>query len=66
LIDSGLVVGGDEKQAVLFEMLDDVEHVLVVASMSLLDAGPDWGLISVLLSESSLFIHVGASDELDT
>ena len=66
LIDSGLVVGGDEKQAVLFEMLDDVEHVLVVASMSLLDAGPDWRLISVLLSESSLFIHVGASDELDT
>lgn len=66
LVDTGLVVGGDEKQTVFFEMFDHVEHVVVVASMSLLNAGPDWRLLSVLLSESSFFIHVGASDELDT
>jgi len=65
LVDTGLVVRGNEKQAILFEMLDHVEHVVVVAGMSLLDAGPDWRLVSVLLSKSSFFIHVGASDKLD-
>ena len=65
LIDTGLVVRGNEKQAILFKMLDHMEHVVVVASMGLLDAGPDWRLVSVLLSKRSFFIHVGASDKLD-
>lgn len=65
LVDTGLVVRGNEKQAILFKMLDDMEHVVVVAGMGLLDGGPDWRLISVLLGQSSFFIHVGASYKLD-
>jgi hypothetical protein len=66
LVDTRLIVRGNEKQAVLFKMFNNMKHVIVIAGMSLLNAVPNWGLVSVLLCESSLFIHVGASDELDT
>lgn len=59
------VVGGDEQQAVAFQVSNYMGQAVVKALVCFLDGVPDGGLVSVLFGQSSLFVHVGASDELD-
>jgi hypothetical protein len=65
-IDTLSVVAAQKKHTVLGEVLHEMQHVLVVAFMSLLKRIPDWRLVMILLGQFSFFVHVSSSDQFDT
>lgn len=60
-----VVVRSDQHHVIFFEVVQHVFHTEVVVGVGCLDGIANWGLHSLVGCQGSLFIHVGASDQLN-
>jgi len=64
-VDAVSIVGCDEEHAVFLQIVNDVDHALVIAFVCVFKCVPDWRFNTLFCSKSSLFVHVSATDQLD-
>lgn len=64
-VDAVSIVGCNEEHVIFFQIVNDVDHALVIALVCVFQCVPDWRFNTLFCSKFPLFVHVSATDQLD-
>jgi len=64
-VDAVSIVRCNEEHAIFFQIVNDVDHGLVIALVCVFQCFVDWRFNTLFCSKCSLFVHVSATDQLN-